>query len=104
MIIFQTVFKLLSGHENVYGLTDGQTMDGRQSHRYIPQTFRCTACLCADGAKIHTETFVTSDFFCRVCQRCTACLCADGAKIHIETFVTSDFGRRITGSALDRIK
>ena len=38
------VFKLQSGHENVYGrkdgLTNGQTTDGRQAHRYIPRTFR----------------------------------------------------------------
>ena len=38
--ILQTVFKLLSGHENVYERTDGQTTDGRQAHRYIPRTFR----------------------------------------------------------------
>ena len=34
----------MSGHENVYGWTygqtDGQTMGGRQAHRYIPQTFQ----------------------------------------------------------------
>ena len=37
--IFQTVFKLLSGHENVYGRTYGRT-EGCQDHRYIPRIFR----------------------------------------------------------------
>ena len=35
MIFSQKVFKLWSGHENVYGWTDG-----RQANRYIPRTFR----------------------------------------------------------------
>ena len=44
MIIFQKVFKLQSGHQNVYEWMYGrmyvQMTDGCQAHPYIPRTFR----------------------------------------------------------------